>query len=144
MKEYDPKKINWLVALLCRWFPYKEIGWKDIDEVFFRWTLAQAFGYKLVLHRLDAENWHVNCHDHPWDFLAIVIGPGYYEMLDPKQKIRNKGRDCGRSVYWRGPLSLLWRPAESKHNVITKPGKPNWSLVLMKPKRRGWGFMTCE
>lgn len=139
-KEYNHNKINWFVGLLYRFFPYKEIGWKHINEVFFRWTILSTPWFKVVLHRLDAVNWHAQCHDHPWDFLAIVLGPGYWEMLDPKQKVISHGKYCGGSVYWRGPLSLLYRPAETKHNVITKDGKPNWSIVILANKRRGWGF----
>jgi hypothetical protein len=143
MKERDPQKLGWLVSTLCKYFPYKEIGWQDIDEVFFRWTIVDTHWFKIVLHRLDAEYWHSECHDHPWDFLAIVLWDGYWELLDNTQGIRNRGQHCGDNVYWRGPGSLLYRRAESKHNVITPRRRPNWSIVIMGTKRRPWGFLPC-
>lgn len=144
-KSYDPAKISWFVWLLCKIFPYKELGWKEIREVFFRWTLLRIpfTGWKVCLHRLDAENWHEQCHDHPWDFYAIVLGPGYYERVDPKQKTTGSGIRCGDDLFWRRPGAILWRPAESKHNVITLAGRPNWSIVIMSQKKRPWGLLPC-
>lgn len=144
MKERDPNKMGWFVRTLCRLFPHKELGWTDIDEVFFRWTLFNTPWFKVVLHRLDAETWHNDCHDHPWDFLAILLWGGYYEKLDSKQEIRSIGRRVAKSIWWRRPGSILHRPAETRHNVTTKPGQPSWSVVVMGKKKRGWGFMPCE
>lgn len=150
MKERVPAKMNWVVRLLCCLFPYKEIGWQDIDEVFFRWVLVSTPWFKVVLHRLDSERWHSQCHDHPWDFWAFIIKSGYLEILDPKQNVGGRGRcigtipGSGNKMYFRPAGSLLYRPAETKHNVLTKQGRPSWSIVIMKPKRRNWGFMECE
>lgn len=137
-------KQGWFTRLLCKTFSYKEIGWKDIGETFYRWTLFTFRGYKIFLHKLDAPNWHPQCHDHPWDFWAFIIWPGYWEKLDPKQKLKNTGQHCGGNVYWRRPLTILYRPAASKHNVITPIGTPNWSLVIVTPKKRGWGMLDCD
>lgn len=142
-KERDPAKLGWLVNRLCKWFTYKELGWKEIDEVFFRWTLWETRWFKVVLHRLEAENWHTKCHDHPWDFLAIILWGGYWEELDPKQRRRNVGRYCYGNTWWRRAGSILYRPAETKHNVVTRRGIPNWSIVIMTNKRRPWGLVSC-
>jgi hypothetical protein len=141
---YVPKLQNWFTNSLCKIFPYKEIGWKEIGEVFYRWTLFECRWFKVVLHKLDAPNWHTHCHDHPWDFLAIILAGGYWEKIDPKQDRRNHGKRVSEDTYWRSPGSILYRPAESRHNVATPKGAPNWSVVFMTPKKRDWGIKDCR
>jgi hypothetical protein len=142
--------MGWFSKLLCKVFPYKEIGWKEIGEVFYRWTLFKCRWFKVVLHRLHAPNWHEKCHDHPWDFWAFIIRGGYLEMVDPDQNIGGRGKfigtvpGSGNEIYWRPVGSLLYRSAETRHNVVTKADKPNWSIVVMTPKRREWGIKDCR
>jgi hypothetical protein len=145
MVERRPEKLGWLVKTLCKVFPYKEIGWESIDEVFFRWIVGHLFGYEVCIHRLDAPNWHPHCHDHPWDFWALVFN-GYWERVDPGQKLKGRGYPANYvgDVYWRPAFSFLYRKAESRHNVATPIGKPNWSIVVMTAKRRSWGFKECR
>ena len=122
---------NWFEALLRRFLPYKEIGWQDIGEVFYRYTLVKSPWFNLYLHVLDAPNWHpVGCHDHPWWFWTLLLKNGYVE--------RTSGL-----VVTRMPGELLYRPASHLHDVITSHGT-SWSLVLTGPKSRTWGFKSCE
>jgi hypothetical protein len=117
-----------MFSLLRRLLPHKDIGWKEIGETFTRFTvLATRFG-TLYLHRFDAPNWHPHCHDHPWDFLAVILSGGYYEATSS-------------ATAWRGPGSVLRRRAEFAHNVLTRG--VCWSLVWVGPKRRAWGLVEC-
>lgn len=118
-----------LLALLSL-FPHKEIGWKEINEEFTRYTLLGTPWLTVYLHRLNAPEWHPECHDHPWSFVAILLWRGYLERIDGKN-------------YRRRPGMVLWRPAESVHNVITPYGT-SWSMIFTGPKRRQWGFVKCE
>lgn len=114
-----------------RHLPYKEIGWWDIGEVFFRYQLFRSKWCNVYLHQLDAPNWHpTGCHDHPWSFVTILLKGGYLE---------HSGGDYTR----RWPGMILYRRAEHLHDVITPYGR-SWSLVVTGPKRRDWGFATCE
>lgn len=134
-----------LTALLCKLFPYKEIGWKDIEEVFYRWTVLRTPWFRVYIHKLDAPIWHKQCHDHPWNFLAIILAGGYWEIVGaPARGRSNHGRRVGRNTFWRGRGSILYRPAKFAHNVATERGIPNWSLVIISPKQRDWGYLECE
>lgn len=117
-----------MIRLLCWLLPFKEMGWKEINEVFFRWTLLKTHWFSIYIHRLDAQLWHPQCHDHPWWFVAIIISGGYWEEF--------KGK-----TLWRAPGSILYRPAVSQHNVRTN--KVNWSIVIVGRKERDWGFLKC-
>lgn len=113
---------------LLRYLPHKDIGWKEIGEKFTRYTLANTRWFRVYLHQLDAPEWHPQCHSHPWDFVALLLWRGYYEQIEGK-------------VHRRRPGSILWRPAETIHNVVTKG--TSWSLIVTGPKRREWSLLTC-
>lgn len=116
--------------MLRRIFKFQEIGWSEINEEFTRYTIFTCRFFTIYLHELSAPTWHPECHDHPWTFIAILLKNGYDEMVD-------------EVIYRRRPGSILYRPAEFIHNVITPYGK-SWSLILTGPHRRQWGFKTCK
>lgn len=115
---------------LDKHFPYKDIGWIDIGEEFRRYQLLKTRWFNLYLHRLSAPNWHPECHDHPWGFIAILLKNGYLERVGTKDYRRRVG-------------DVLFRPAVFVHNVIT-PFGTSWSLIITTPKSRDWGFKPCE
>jgi hypothetical protein len=123
-----------MLALLCKILPYKEIGWKELGEVFYRFTLLKTPWGNLYLHRLDAPCWHPACHDHPWSFLTILLWNGYLERVGDQDEYK---------VYKRRPGSILYRPAEFSHSIITPYGT-SWSLVFTTKKVRDWGFKSCQ
>jgi hypothetical protein len=119
--------------LLRKWCPrYKHIGWREIGEKFTRYTLFECQFFTVYLHKLTAPTPHAKCHNHPWNFWAVLLWGGYWESVD------------GGPFFWRHPLSVLYRPARFTHNVITPPGKTNWSICIMSPKKREWGFKACR
>jgi hypothetical protein len=119
-----------MVKLLRKFLPWKEIGWTELGEVFYRYTLIKSRWFNLYLHELTAPEWHPHCHDHPWWFWTLILWNGYLEESDKHFDRRRAG-------------SLLYRPAAFKHNIITPYGK-SWSLVMTGPKQREWGFTDCN
>jgi hypothetical protein len=110
--------------------PHEEIGWSEIGEQFTRYRLLVTPWFRVFLHRLWCPMWHPQGHDHPWSFVAIVLKGGYLERTQ---------KECR----WRGQGSVLYRPAEFVHNVVT--GRDvNWSIVITGPKRRQWGFVDMK
>lgn len=115
---------------LLKLLPYKDIGWKEIGEEFTRYTVLKTPWFNVYLHQLYAPVAHPECHDHPWSFLAVLLWRGYSEQV-------------GSEWYRRRPGSMLWRPAEFIHNVVTPYGT-SWSLIFTGAKKRAWGFKTCK
>lgn len=115
-----------VTTLLLRYVPHKQIGWEEIGEDFLRFQLVKTPWFNLYLHRLQALTLHPHCHDHPWNFVSLILKGGYWEYH-------------GYDWQWVGPGALLYRPAEWKHNVVTEG--VCWSLVLTGAKRRPWGFV---
>jgi hypothetical protein len=130
--------------LLRKYLPYKEIGWQDIGEVFYRYTILKTPWFNLYLHQLDAPEWHpVGCHDHPWWFITVLLKGGYLEMQRPKSTRGFPGvGEKGGLLKRRYPGMILFRPANHTHDVVTPYGR-SWSLVLTGRKSRDWGFLKC-
>jgi hypothetical protein len=125
--------------LIRRYIPFKEIGWAEIGEKFTRYQLLKTRWFNIYLHQLSAPKWHPQCHDHPWSFVAILLKSGYLE-----ESVRDAGNgDWYHEVKAHKPGSILYRPAEFSHNVIT-PFGTSWSIIFTGPKVRQWGFLTCE
>jgi hypothetical protein len=108
---------------LRRWFQHRELGWEEIGETFTRFTLLKTPFFTVYLHKLDAPELHPECHDHPWHFWTCILAGGYWEHTD-------------RGVVWRGPGSVLYRPATFTHNVVTRG--VGWSVILASKKVRDW------
>lgn len=115
-----------MTNLLKRIFPYRDIGWTDIGEEFTRFTLLATPRFTVYLHRLRAFLPHPQCHDHPWSFIAVLLKGGYREFHDGVWTEHKPG-------------TVLFRPAEFSHNVVTTG--VSWSLIVTGPKRRAWGFV---
>lgn len=100
-----------------------------------RW-LARWFpklSYRLVLHKCvlsDADG----LHDHPWAWKSKILEGGYWEHLpDNKMALRTSAdgwRSFGADSFHR--LELPWEGAVS------------WSLFLMGPKEKEWGFQDRD
>lgn len=137
-RDLEPK--SRVEVFLRQNLTHKEIGWQDIGEVFYRYTLLKTRWFNLYLHQLDAPQWHpVGCHDHPWWFVTLLLKGGYLE----KQAIKVYGRTVGSKLNRRYPGMVLYRSAKHLHDVVTPYGR-SWSLVLTGPKQQDWGFQACE
>jgi hypothetical protein len=127
----DMKPLSRTEAFCRRFLPHKEIGWWDIGEVFYRYTILKTRWFNVYLHQLDAPNWHpVGCHDHPWWFFTLLLKGGYLEYN-------------GKKLFHRRPGTILYRPTGFHHDVTTPYGR-SWSLILTGKKTKDWGFLKCE
>lgn len=118
-----------LDRILNTFFKREDIG---IDYLT-RWTISHTF--RLYVHRFRRSDIDVP-HDHPWNYLSIILWGGYFEQTpdDPY-------------FSWKPPGSILYHKAEWIHRVILKqdiegfwPPVNAWTLVWLGCKRRKWGF----
>lgn len=80
----------------------------------------------LFIHKLCRSDYERALHDHPWPFVSLVLKGGYCEVLEDD------------SLNTRKRWSVAYRPALFRHRVIAP--KPCWTLVLVGPRQRKWGF----
>src|SRR6516225_10784333 len=67
-------------------------------------------------------------HDHPWDFISVIIDGTYIETTPTSEQEFTPG-------------SVLIRTAEQLHR-LTIPNGPVWTFVTTGKVRRTWGFNT--
>lgn len=118
-----------LEEVLKRILPHKDLGWTELNEKFTRFTLIKTPWFRVFLHRLNAPHWHPQAHDHPWDFVTILLWKGYYEKTP-------------EGTFFRRPGTVLYRAAEFAHNVITDGTA--WSIVVTGRKKRDWKFVSLD
>ena len=112
----------------------KETIWNRCRQtvLMHRWFLYGPWG-GVLLHKFeDSDDISLGLHDHPWDFLTIVLFRGYDELL------------AGGIVKRRFPGTIAFRRAETLHAVRLRNGRPSWSLCIIGRRRRRWGFMTKD
>lgn len=123
------------MSIFRRWlsrFDAKEIGDGKGSVFFRRYHLLTTRRGSVFLHEFLRGDTDRCLHDHPWDFVVVILKGGYWEtMVDGARR-------------WRRPGSVLWRPAETSHRVDLEPGREAWSLVLVGRKVRPWGFWTVD
>lgn len=106
--------------------------WFDITnaagDVFMRrYKLVRTRFGNIYLHHILRSDEDLCLHDHPWSFITIILRGGYREVMR-------------HGTFWRRPGTLLIRPARTAHRI--EVDRPAWSLVLVGPKWREWGFFT--
>ena len=109
-----------------------EIG-HDQDPYMRKW-FAWCPWFGIRVHNILRSDPDVHLHDHPWDFVSILLTGGYTEVLPVG----------GGSVAFRlwPRWSVVRRKAEDLHCLLVS--RPLWTLVLTGPKRKSWGFQTGQ
>jgi len=107
------------------------------DPLLIRWILFRRESFGVYLHKFCRSDYDKALHDHPWPFVSVILRNGYYEYHD-------QTTDGTTECFWRRPGSVLLRPAEWRHRVELRDGKPSWSLILVGRRARKWGFFLPE
>jgi hypothetical protein len=118
-----------------------------------RWTLLELFGCAVYLHRFLGDDWAKDPHDHPRRFISIGLWGWYWEdMFRPAQRLdveaaaREEGVpavDVTELIHSKRYSAPWFRsfPAEHLHRVRASECGNTWTLVIVLPKSRRWGFV---
>lgn len=109
------------------------------DELYLRrWSLWLPFGWSLKIHKIVRADDDRCQHDHPWNFIRIILWGGYVEERGSKRVTLKPWRP------W-APWRIYPAVGVFKHRIDRLlNGEFNWSLILCSPKVRSWGFFTRE
>src|SRR6266705_1293487 len=93
------------------------------------------FGY-VYLHNIQRPDEDKDPHDHPWNFMSVLLNGGYDECL------------FGDDAAVRGPIierrargSVSVRGKDTIHKIVSVL-PATWTLVVCTPRYREWGFIT--
>lgn len=97
-----------------------------------RWTIFKCKLFQIFLHKFLRSD--IDCmHDHPWNFISIILKGSYREIYKLEYTARVKYCSVG---------TILYRKATHIHKVELPFDKPCWTLVLTGRSKRQWGFHT--
>lgn len=133
----------------------------------YRWHLLPKNRWlNVYLHRFLRDDDDRALHDHPWPFVSVVLNGTYREILRDDMRCRRCGNDtwrddgrvpppatcpnCGETQKivgpWRRRFSVVFRRPEHRHRVelqrdaVAGHPVPCWTLMLVGPRVREWGF----
>jgi hypothetical protein len=111
-----------------RWAFMKRRLIGSADSVYLdRMYVIQTPLFGIMFHRIFRPDRQRDLHDHPWNFLSIVLRGFYIEdTVDGRKTCR-----------W-----FNWKRAEDRHSIVWCSRSPVWTLVFTGRKRRTWGFWT--
>ena len=121
-----------LAGVLDRICRREEInGGERCPTYMYRWTILSTRWFKVYVHRFVADDWSRDLHDHPKRFISIGLAGRYVEH-----------GPAGRRREYVAPW-LRSFPASHIHR-ITLPAGECWTLVIVGPSLREWGFWHLE
>jgi hypothetical protein len=138
---------------LYRYFIYKP-DWLD------RIGINSKKAGRIYLHKFVSSDHDRALHDHPWNFVSIILYRGYKEHVDGRQLTTRHFEE--EEMQWIGrtlsspyeyvmrirPGRIVRRGAGWRHRVELLTDElgnelPSWSFLFIGPKVRQWGFWTA-
>lgn len=99
----------------------------------------ESFPFNVTLHKIVKSDEPIY-HDHPWNYMTIVLKGGYWEHTPVFDDYGNVLKD---NVCWRGPGSIIKRKASEFHWLeIDEDIGYATTLFFMGQKVREWGFLS--
>lgn len=100
-----------------------------------RYTLLGTPYFSIKFHRIFRPDRQRDLHDHPWNFLSLIIKGCYTEITEDKRKSPD---GCYDRVWFS------FHKAEEFHRIDYVSKSPIWTLVFCGSKKRDWGFKITE
>lgn len=130
---------------------FKEIVYREDGQTPYivRWHLLHTKWFRVMIHHILCTDETLCPHDHPWNFISIILKGAYtehrFEQDFPRYSFdsaleRKGGRYHTRTYYPAG--SILYRPAATAHRLEVAEGKTTWTMVITSSKKRRWGFWS--
>ena len=79
------------------------------------------FTFNILIHHILDDDHGVGLHNHPFPYITIIIGGGYWETDKNKNKI------------WRDRFYVGFRSADNLHRVDLEPGIKPVTIYIAGP-----------
>lgn len=134
------------VELVASCFPFRReaITGTGGEPYMVRWTLFRCRWFGVKVHHFLRSDADPELHDHPCWFVSLILVGGYLEQFRVRRWRRSPVDGLvyfdETVTHWQAPGRLLYRPADHAHRIVIPPGRSAWTLVVVGPKSREWGF----
>lgn len=115
-----------------------------------RLRIVQTPWFGLYLHKFEGPDPRPTLHDHPWDFVSIILRGGYTERrsygpfnfhIESIPLHGAKGRVRLRT-WLRARINV--KRAADVHYIEKLSRLPTWTLMLVGRKRHEWGYLDRD
>lgn len=136
----------WLRRLMRRLFHYETMSGNGACPVYLeRWIISEDFNCGAYLHHFIGDDRASDPHDHPRRFISIGLRGWYWEDTYHSPQTDPAAGNLGITVLsdtkrYRAPWIRSF-PAEHLHRVRASECGNTWTLVIVLPKSRPWGFV---
>lgn len=113
----------------------RKIRGKDGSVYLWRLYILCTPWFGVMLHRIFREDNQRDLHDHPWNFLSIILRGWYSESF---QRQGESAVSFTSRHWWN------YKRAEDRHSIRTVGRVPTWTLVFTGRRRRTWGFWVTD
>lgn len=122
----------------------KRILLRDNEPYLIRWTLIKNRFFSIKIHKALVSD-PAAPHDHPWNYLSIILWGGYFEEQTERKTIyRNMHLypDYENITIrkWYKPGSILYRKGDRLHRLIIPKNRYCISLIFTFKRYRDWGI----
>jgi hypothetical protein len=147
---------DWLIERAKR-RPYRKGHLLHADGSLYmgRYCLFESRWLSARVHHIATADLDRHMHDHPWNFVSLVLRGGYLELrpatLEPCFELATRWW----GLEWDGELQEQWiacprtagsvafRRATDRHRVsLVSPS--TWTLFVYGPALQWWGFYTPQ
>ena len=108
----------------------KEIRSKSGELHFVRWNIFSIGNFSVNIHAIYKADEDKHLHNHPWNFVSIVLKGWYSEKLE------------GDKTNIRYPRNIVKRKKDAFHKIDSLHSKVIYTLNCMWGKRDDWGYMV--
>lgn len=102
------------------------------------WTRVFVPGFAARIHHILRSDGDRHFHDHPWNFLTIILKGGYWEI---KPVFDKSNLLTGETRVWHPAGSIRFVRAKTWHRLELPPGQTAWTLFITFGYRQKWGFL---
>ncbi len=95
---------------------------------FKRWRLLATPWLNIYIHGIYEKDEEAHMHDHPWNFLSIILSGGYVEQTE-------------QGFSDRRFLNVKYCKADKTHRIFSLFNN-TYTLVITGKKFRNWGYKT--
>lgn len=96
------------------------------------------------LHHLISSDRDEALHCHPFQNISLIQAGGAWEIT-PKSQDQPPSMDSTHfNKVWLSPGMAVYRKATDRHRLLLEDGGDMWSIFVIGPWERDWGFWTPE
>ena len=144
MSKLSHLLVDWIISRAQR-TPYLHLHKGDELYMARYWLVAPGwlpFGINARVHHIAQPDADRAMHDHPWNFVSIVLRGWYHEARPVGIEPGFEGEQEWHTSTTRGPGDFAYRRSTDRHRITRVGPGGALTLFITGPRLHWWGFYT--